>query len=103
MFLNQKMKSLFTLFFCFSSFALLCQNHGSNSTAIGPVPESVIPGWLAELNEAGLELTEDSIMMSEEFLLLLQDEDSRANLYPGNYTWQQAIQFIQKQELKKAF
>ena len=59
--------------------------------------------WLTELTEKGLELTKDSVTITREFQKVLQDENYRATLYPDNYSWEQAIKFIQNKELKKAY
>jgi len=65
--------------------------------------DEIIMKWLVDLNEKGIELTEDSIKVSGEFQKVLQDENYRAVIYPPTYTWEQTIRFIQAQELKKAF
>jgi hypothetical protein len=59
--------------------------------------------WLAELNEKGLELSGDTIIINKEIIKLLQDAEYRKTVYPENYTWEQSIEFIQNLELKKAF
>lgn len=58
---------------------------------------------LSNLYDKGLELTEDSIVLSKEFQKVLNNESYRAIIYPETYTWEQAIIFIENMELKKAF
>ncbi|NOR74449.1 MAG: hypothetical protein GQ525_04760 [Draconibacterium sp.] len=62
-----------------------------------------IPAWLTELAEKGYEINEDSLIVSDEFLKVLNDSNYSALLYPKTYTWTQATRFIDTQELKKAF
>lgn len=59
--------------------------------------------WLMELTEKGLDVSRDSIQFSKEFQRAWKEEEYRASLFPETYTWEPALQFIQDQELKKAF
>lgn len=59
--------------------------------------------WLVDLNDKGIELTEDSIKIGKEFQKVLLDENYRSIIYPKLYTWEQTVKFIEVQDLKKAF
>lgn len=58
---------------------------------------------LLELTEKGVEITEDSLIIGEEFRKMLNDEAYRSSVFPEKYTWEQTKNFIQQQELKRAF
>ena len=75
-------------------------SHGTDNLT---AEENIILDRLAELAEVGIEMTEDSLILSKEFIKVLEDSSYRASLYPENYTWEQAIAYMQNQELKKAF
>lgn len=59
--------------------------------------------WLSNLNEKGLEIDGDSIKIGKDFQKLLTDSAYFNTMYPDNYSWEQTMDFIQKQELKEAF
>lgn len=59
--------------------------------------------WLLGLAEKGLDFSGDSLVLGSEAIRLLEDEAYRELVYPETYTWEQAVQFIENQELKKAF
>lgn len=58
---------------------------------------------LNELFEAGLRLDGDTLHMSYYLRNLINDNDYREKMYPETYTWEQVIEFLDRQELKKAF
>ncbi len=59
--------------------------------------------WLSDLNEKGIEMVGDSIKLGKDFRKLLTDSSYFNLMYPEEYSWEQTIEFIQKQELKEAF
>ncbi len=63
----------------------------------------IIEEWLIDLNQKGLELRGDSLIVNQEVLRLLNEEEYRRTIYPEVYSWEKAIQFIQNGELKPAF
>lgn len=65
--------------------------------------DSAILDWLIDLYDAGVSMDEDSVYVSEEAQRLLDDEQYRQLIYPKTYTWEVALEFINKQHLKKAF
>ena len=67
------------------------------------VKDSAVMDWMKDLYEPGVTLSADSLSINKETQRLLTDKDYRATVYPLNYTWEAAIDFIKKQELKKAF
>jgi len=73
--------------------AVSAQNRTSDSVLV----------WLKDLYEPGVVVDDDSIFINKESQRLLNDSMYRQLMYPATYTWEGAISFIQKQELKKAF
>ena len=94
--------SLLWIIFCFPSL-LIGQSLGEQSIDKKQANETAIMNWLIELNEKGVEITEDSVKVSKEYTKVLNDEAYRTIVFPKIYTWEQTVQFIQKQELKQAF
>lgn len=74
---------------------------GSNS-ALQQQPDSLMM-WLEYLNEKGLELHDDSVVMGKEFQKVLSNENYRKTVYPETYSWETTMAFIHYQDLKKAF
>lgn len=58
--------------------------------------------WLQDLFKHGVEMTDDSIYISQEVLFLLEDETLRAEFYDNQQNLPLTISYIQKGELKKA-
>lgn len=58
---------------------------------------------LKDLNIKGIDVSKDSLIVSEEFIRLLNDTVFRKSIYPTNYTWEQTIEYIKTKELKEAF
>jgi hypothetical protein len=59
--------------------------------------------WLKETTEKGIEMTEDSIKYSKEFIRVLKDKNYRALLYPNKYNWGIVPEFIKHKRLKPVF
>jgi len=74
-----------------------------NQSAESISQDSVILAWLENLNEESVSITGDSVKVSAETTRLLTDESYRVLMYPKTYSWEMVVQFIQKQDLKKAF
>ena len=86
------------------AFVIIALNtNGQTPTAFKNTDEAQIKVWLKDLYEPGVSVTEDSVFINAEASKLINDEQYRKLLYPKTYSWQAAIVFIQKQELKKAF
>ncbi len=89
------------LFFCLP---FVGSSQGQDS--ISPAQRAFLKETVISLNELtnkGLEMAGDSVVTSEEFLKLINDPDYRSQVYPETYTWQQAVNFMEVMELKKAF
>ena len=87
--------------FCFIHLCSDAQNVNSAKVK-NRAQDSAILVWLKELYEPGVVVGEDSIFLNKESERLLTDKEYRQVMYPAIYTWQAAINFIQKQEIKKA-
>nr|NQU91737.1 hypothetical protein [Bacteroidota bacterium] len=82
---------------------LLGQIPDSLNSKIDQAQEIAIINWMANLNEKGLEMTDDSLFIGNEFHKVLNDASYRDTIYPETYSWEQALGFIKTMELKKAF
>ena len=88
----------------FLALAVIVSNtKGQIHPAFKNADEEQIKVWLKDLYEPGVSVLEDSVFVNAEASRLINDEQYRKILYPKTYSWQAAIVFIQKQELKKAF
>lgn len=65
--------------------------------------DSTILVWLKNLNEEGVTVIGDSVIMNAETIRLLTDSQYRQIIYPQTYTWEKVVNFIKAQELRKAF
>ena len=68
----------------------------------GTAKDSVLLAWLKDLYEPGVMVGDDSIYLNKESERLLKDPQYRRVMYPPVYTWDTAISFIHRQEVKKA-
>ena len=59
--------------------------------------------WLNGLYEQGVTFEGDSLIINEESNRVLNDQAYQKLIYPDNYNWDQAMRFVQSQELNKAF
>ena len=59
--------------------------------------------WYLELTEKGIENVADSVKFGKEFIRVLNDESYRSTIYPEEYTWEQAIELINQQQLRQVF
>lgn len=104
--MNNKFSSLklitvfLSIIFCFIQLSSDAQN--VNSKIENRSQDSAILAWLKDLYEPGVMVGEDSIFLNKESERLLIDKQYRQVMYPATYTWEAAINFIQKQEIKKA-
>jgi len=93
------MRKILTLLVCFIPVIVI----GQTTVKSSEVQNELVKKWLVDLSEKGIDVTDDSLKLSKEFQKVLLDENYRATIYPETYTWEKAVQFIQSQELKKAF
>ena len=75
----------------------------SDSISISKEQLSQTLNMLKNLSTKGLDMSEDSLIVSEEFNKLIQDENYRKTVYPNIYTWEETINYINSKDLKKAF
>ncbi len=93
------MRKLLTVFICCLPVILFGQTQDNTKKQNEEIP----PAWLTELAQKGYEINEDSLIVSDEFLKVLNDSNYSGILYPETYTWSQATQFIDAKQLKQAF
>ena len=75
----------------------------SDSISISKEQLSQTIDMLKSLNTKGIDMSEDSVIVSDEFNKLLNDETYRRTIYPDVYSWEQTLNYIQTKDLKKAF
>lgn len=97
------MRNLSIILVCFIPVFGIGQTSGANNLNTVQPEQNETGNWIAGLYEMGMTVTEDSIVISKEFQKVLEDEAYRDILYPESYSWQQALDFMQANELKKAF
>jgi len=100
-FSSLKLSTVFlSIIFCFIQLCSHAQSVTAN--AENRAQDSAILAWLKELYEPGVVVGDDSIFLNKESERLLTDKEYRQVMYPAVYTWEAAVGFIQKQEIKKA-
>lgn len=62
-----------------------------------------IKNWLKGLYEHGISESGDSIVLSPEVLRLMNDAEYRKQFYPPTYSWEKVANYVQGQDLRKAF
>ena len=75
---------------------------GSLTTTFAQQHQAGSVEWLKALYEHGVEMTDDSIYISQEVLTLLEDVAYRNDFYATQSNWPKAIEYINANELKKA-
>ena len=63
----------------------------------------IILNFLIDLNEKGIEIKGDSVIVSKEYTKVLNDEKYRSKVFPKTYTWEIALNYFKTQELKIDF
>lgn len=102
---NQTSSLSLTIVFFIGIFFIASSSFGQTVTSSvpnGTTNDSTVLVWLKDLYEPGVSVTDDSIFLNKEAERLINDSQYRRVIYPAVYTWEAAINFIQKQELKKA-
>lgn len=97
-------KSSTTLALLFFTVPEFLQGQDSVEYNIQSQKNSIIKSLSAlhELSQAGLTEQGDSVIASPELIRLLEDSAYRESMYPQEYTWEQASQYISELEVKKA-
>lgn len=70
--------------------------------AASAAKDSAVLSWLESLYEENVTVEGDSVKMGKETERLLTDEAYRQAMYPATYTWDVAVYFISKQDIKRA-
>lgn len=98
--INNMKNIIYVLIFCLP---FLINGQISNEDLNKEKSKTHLLEWLKDLNEQGIEMTEDSLIVSREFQKVLNDADYRSSIYPSTYTWQQTTEILKIQNLKLAF
>ena len=96
------MKNIFTFLFYFLTILSFSQEN-NKETVTTDVLEITNIKWLENLGEKGVDMSKDSLLISDEFQKIIKDENFKSKLFPKTYTWEQTITFIKNRELKEAF
>ncbi len=59
--------------------------------------------WLKELYEGGIWADSDTIHISTEFKKLMSDSTYRSAVYPSVYTWENTIELLKRNQIKRSF
>ncbi len=98
------MKKFYTLILVCSFFS---QGMSQSSNASFPnytlEHEAAAKKWVDNIYEIGFDINGDSIKVTEEAKLILQNEDYKQLVYPKEYTWDYALALMKKSALKPAF
>lgn len=78
------------------------QNSDKAIAADSGSKDSVVLVWLEDLYKEEVTVANDSVKIGKETTRLLSDEVYRSVMYPKAYTWQAAVYFIQRQDIKRA-
>jgi len=62
-----------------------------------------LQNWMEKLQEKGIEQKGDSIVVSEEYLKVLNNENYRKIVYPKKYSWEIVTALIRLKQLKIVF
>ena len=62
-----------------------------------------LKNWEKDFLSAGLTINNDSLQLNEEEKKLIIDADYRRLTYPAVYNWKQAIELMNRMDLKKSF
>ena len=89
---------------CFTIAALMClTNITFAQISHEQQNQAQLLDWLNGLYEHGVTIENDSLIINEESMRVLNDADYRKLIYPKSYNWEQAMRYVQSQELNKAF
>jgi len=97
------MNKVLVIAFLLISFTGVGQNPESVKSKEKQLQETAVLTWLADLNEKGLEIIGDSLIMGREFQKVMNDAEYRKLIYPETYKWDEALLFLKNKYLKQAF
>ncbi|WP_372794564.1 hypothetical protein [Lutibacter sp.] len=98
-----KVKLFIMLVICSLPVIFHGQTTNSQLGSAKQVNDKAILLWLKSLNQRGVEMVGDSVIVSEEFEKVFNDKKYRIEIYPKIYTWEKTVEFIKSQEIKIAF
>jgi hypothetical protein len=93
-------RTFFLLLACALATATAAQTVGSSTT---PEQEAYWKKWAENLYEAGIDVRQDSLVISEEARRVALDTVYRKIVYRETYTWELAMQLMEKMQLKIGF
>lgn len=95
---------LFAVFICLLiGLTPFAQSQVSPSGDTSTAAVKFIRNWEKEFLDIGISIDKDSLHINEEAKRLLTDPGYRESTYPAVYNWPEAIQLMNRMELKKAF
>ena len=65
--------------------------------------KALIAEWIANVYTFGVSTDSDTMLISSEVRMVMDDADLRAYLYPEEYSWETALQLMNAMQLKRAF
>ncbi len=97
------MKSTLLLIFICVPFLLFSQQKKDSLVGTVDKEKTELQNWLKFLSEKGIEKKGDSIVVSEEYLRVLNDNQYRLIVYPKKYSWEIVAALIKLKQLKITF
>jgi hypothetical protein len=86
-----------------SSYLLLAQEGKAANKDSANAAIAFVKAWEKDFLDIGMSLDKDSLHINEEAKKLLLDSQYRKSTYPATYNWRNAIELMNKMDLKKAF
>lgn len=96
------MKNILTILTCCISILSFSQESKKSIDTSSSVKITDVK-WLENLGEKGIDMSNDSLLISDEFQKIIKDDKFKSTLFPKTYTWEQTITFIKNRKLKEAF
>lgn len=97
------MKALFIVIMVVNTVTAVGQSPAAINTKNLETGEKYWGDWFRKLQSMGVETRNDSLIIREEVIKLFADSLYRKSVYPGQYTWTEAVHLLREMELKKAF
>lgn len=98
------MKSIYTVILVCLFFNVgISQSKTAGFPNYTPEQEAAAKQWIDNIYEIGFDIKGDSIKVTEEAKLILQNEDYRQLIYPKKYSWEYTLALMKKSALKPAF
>ncbi len=98
------MKNIYTLILICSFIHFgKSQSSTANFPNYTPEHEAAAKQWVDNIYEIGFDINEDSVKVTEEAKLIIDNKEYQKLIYPQKYTWEYTLALMKKSALKPAF